>query len=95
MKKQEKRPETMPTTRLDRRDFTQTFALLLALFTFIPRVKASADPAEVTAERLASLLEAPETPPVVRDLIREAGGSIDMAAAQAIVPNCAACRGGD
>lgn len=63
---------------LDRRDFAQTFTMLLMLFTVAPRVKASTDPAEVTAERLAVLLEAPETPPVVRDIVRQACESIGI-----------------
>lgn len=39
------------------------------------------DPHRLTAERLAALLEVPETPPAVQDLIRQACHSIDDAAA--------------
>lgn len=41
-------------------------------------------PQTITAERLATLLEAPETPPVVRDLLRVACGSIDCFSAPRI-----------
>jgi hypothetical protein len=39
-------------------------------------------PEAVTAERIAALLEAPETPPVVRDLLRHACTSIDTFAVE-------------
>ncbi|MET0646720.1 MAG: hypothetical protein ABW208_08860 [Pyrinomonadaceae bacterium] len=71
--------------KLGRRDFAQTLTMLLALLTIAPRVRASSDPCEVTAERLAAFLEAPETPPAVRDIIRCACQAIDEAAA------CATC----
>lgn len=73
--------------KLDRRDFAQTLTMLLMLFTLAPRVRASSDPCEVTAERLATLLEAPETPPALQDIIRQACQSIDNAAC------CATCTG--
>jgi len=37
-------------------------------------------PETITAERLAALLEAPETPPAVRDIIRQGCAALDMAA---------------
>lgn len=43
--------------------------------------KGEKRPETLTAERLAALIEAPETPPAVRDLLRVACESVDIAAA--------------
>lgn len=78
---------TSEQSKLDRRDFAQTLTMLLMLFTVAPHARAASDPDKVTAERLAALLEAPETPPVLRGLIQQACMSIDTEAAEETGPD--------